>query len=77
MVFARKAHRIAERLGGDFEFSTLRALNLDDVSRLITTPPLHRFKNRVSVSFYPHVIWQQVNPLFLSRMFDFCAESTF
>lgn len=49
-------HRIAERLGGDFKFSTLRALSLDDVSRLITTPPpLHRFKNRVSVSFYEGV----------------------
>lgn len=44
--------RIKERLG-DFEFSTLRALSADDVHRVMTTPtPLHRFKDRMSKSFY-------------------------
>ena len=39
-------HHFAEKLG-NFEFSTLRALSLDDVRSLITKPrPLHRFCQR-------------------------------
>jgi uncharacterized HhH-GPD family protein len=48
-------HRIAERLG-NFEFATLCTLTLDDVRRLMTEPTsLHRFKNKMSVSFYEGV----------------------
>jgi endonuclease-3 len=45
-------HRFAQKLG-DFEFSTLRALTLNDVRRLMTKPtPLHRFTEKMSVNFY-------------------------
>ena len=47
--------RFAERLG-NFEFSTLSALTLGDVRAVMTTPsPLHRFKDRMSVSFHKAV----------------------
>jgi endonuclease III len=48
-------YRFAEKLG-DFEFSTLCALSLDDVRVLMTKPaPLHRFTETMSVNFYEGV----------------------
>lgn len=48
-------HRFAKKLG-NFEFSTLRALSLNDVRALMTEPtPLHRFTEKMSVGFYEAV----------------------
>jgi endonuclease-3 len=48
-------HHFAEKLG-NFEFSTLRALSLDEVRSLMTKPrPLHRFTETMSVNFYEGV----------------------
>lgn len=48
-------YRFAEKLG-DFEFSTLESLSLDDVTRLMTEPePLHRFPEEMSNNFYEAV----------------------
>lgn len=41
---------------GDFEFSTLKGLTLEQIEELMTKPePLHRFPNRMSENFYQAV----------------------